>query len=196
VAGILSDPARPPRPAAPAATIAAVPIPTAPLPVERAAAPPIPASCVLNVRSTPPEATVMIDGLSAGVTPVSVVGVACDRAVGVSVEKIGFDSLRKRVQLAAGEPFHLQATLQRTKVMVRVASTPAGAQLAINGKPVGRTPLAVELDASAEAAVLLQMKGFRPYRTSLVPSARRELTAQLVPLRRPAGANGRTQAKR
>jgi hypothetical protein len=80
--------------------------------------------------------------------------------------------------------------------MLHVASTPAGAQVALNGKPVGKTPLAIEVDASAQAGVLLQMKGYRPYRTTLVPSAQREITAQLVPLRRPASANGRTQAKR
>lgn len=193
VAGLMSD-----APPAPGPMPAATAIPTAPLPVEPAAAAPeaSPARCVLNVRSSPAEATVMIDGLSAGITPVSVVGLACDRQVTVAVDKIGFDTLRKRVQLADGEPFHLQAALQRSRVMLRVASTPAGAQVAINGKPVGKSPLAVELDAAAQATVLLQMKGYRPYRTNLVPSATREITAQLVPLRRPASAKGRTQAKR
>jgi hypothetical protein len=194
VAGLMSDPA--PAPIRSAPVTAAAALPTAPLPVEPATAPPGPARCVLNVRSSPAEATVMIDGLSAGITPVSVVGLACDRQVTVTVDKIGFDTLRKHVQLSDGEPFHLQAALQRSRVMLRVASTPAGAQVAINGKPVGKTPLAVEIDAAAQATVLLQMKGYRPYRTNLVPSATREIAAELVSFRRPASAKGRTQAKR
>lgn len=183
--GLMSDPARPPRPVA-AAPVAAAAIPAAPMAVEppEAPAPLAPARCVLSVRSTPPEASVVIDGLSAGVTPVTVMGVACDRKVSVTIDKVGFEQLRKQVTLAAGEPFHLQASLARPRVMLRVASTPAGAQVAINGKPVGETPLAVELGGAAETAIVLQKKGYRPYRATLVPSVQRELAAQLVPLRR------------
>jgi hypothetical protein len=196
IVGLMSDgdpaPAAAPPPAAPLAAESPPPVPIAAVPAEPALSPP--GRCVLNVRSNPPEATVVIDGLSAGVTPVSVVGVRCDSPLNVTVDKVGFESMRKQVQLADGEPFHLQATLQRPKVMLRVASTPAGAQVAINGKPVGRTPLAVELSAFADAGVLLQMKGYRPYRATVVPSAQKEIVAQLVPLRGRAAARGRGPA--
>jgi len=110
---------------------------------------------------------------------------------------VGFETQRKQVELTVGEPFHLQANLERPRVMLHVASSPPGAQVAINRKPVGKTPLAVELNAVAEADVLLQMKGYRSYRTTLVPSAQREIDARLVPLRLPiAGKRTATQAKR
>lgn len=194
IVGLMSDPepAAPAR-AAPIAPLAAE-IPHSPPPAPPLAAPvasPPAAGCVLNVRSNPVEATVVIDGLSAGATPVSVVGVRCDRPVSVTVDKIGYESTRKQIQLVAGEPFHLQATLHRPKVMLRVASSPAGAQVAVNGKPIGKTPLAVELNAFADAVVLLQMKGYRAHRATVVPSAQKEIVARLVPLRRAAAAKER-----
>jgi hypothetical protein len=188
VIGFMRDPEPAPVPSpAPARTVDLAP---APPPAPAAATAP-PARCVLNVRSSPLEATVVIDGLSAGTTPVSVVGVPCESSISVAVEKVGFESVRKTIQLAEGEPFHLQATLRRPKLMLRVASTPAGAQVAINGEPIGKTPLAIELDASTRAGVLLQMKGYRPYRATVVPSQQRELAAHLIPLR---GVKGRAPA--
>lgn len=183
--GLMWDPARPPRPTTAAPVPTAV-IPTAPLAIEPPASPATaaPARCVLSVRSNPPEASVVIDGLSAGVTPVTVMGVACDRNLRVTIDKVGFEQLRRQVALAAGEPLNLQANLERPRVMMRLTSSPPGAQVAINRNPVGKTPLAVELNAVAEAEVLLQMRGYRPYRVKLVPSVQRELVAQLVPLRR------------
>ena len=192
----LTRPDPPPAPAPAAGELliaapAADPVPAAaPRPMAPAADDP---RCVLDVRSTPPDATVTVDGITAGVTPLSVVGLRCDRTVTVTVDKVGFDSWRRKVELVGGEPFHLRAELERPRVTVRVASTPAGAQVAINGKPVGKTPLAVELNAAAEAALVLQMTGYRPFRTTLVPSRQRELAAELVPVRR-AGAGGRARA--
>jgi hypothetical protein len=110
----------------------------------------------------------------------------------VTVEKVGYEDWRKELQLVSGESVHLQATLRRRQMMLRVASSPAGAQVEINGKPVGKTPLTVEVNAFANAGVLLHLKGFRPYRATVVPAGQKEIVAQLVPLRRPAGTTGRT----
>ncbi|HEU5057721.1 MAG TPA: PEGA domain-containing protein [Kofleriaceae bacterium] len=192
----------PDRPVAPALAPARLTVPGAAAPAVTAApadAVPLPAPavdnrCLLEVRSTPADATVTVDGLTAGTTPVSIVGLRCDRTVAVTVDKVGFESWRRQLQLVAGEPFHVRAALERPTVTVRVASIPSGSQVSINGKPVGKTPLAIELNAVAQAAIVLQMKGHRPFRTTLVPARQREITAQLVPLRR-AGARGPAQAK-
>lgn len=191
--GLMSnpDPAPARATASPAPTTAIPPSPPPHAPADLAVAAP-PAPCVLSIRSNPPAATVVIDGLSAGITPLAVVGAPCHAPVQVTVEKVGYEDWRKELQLVSGESVHLQATLRRRQMMLRVASSPAGAQVEINGKPVGKTPLTVEVNAFANAGVLLHLKGFRPYRATVVPAGQKEIVAQLVPLRRPAGTTGRT----
>lgn len=120
-----------------AAPVAATPEPT---PVATAA----PVAGALRVVSEPAGARVKVDGEAKGQTPLDL----ADLPFGshdVRVELKGFDAQVRSVNLSAEEPrVELSVTLAKaapTAGTADVVSTPAGAAVAVDGKPVGRTPL-------------------------------------------------------
>jgi hypothetical protein len=111
VRGVLFDHA-PPQPPSPAPQVAVTPdapaptTPTAPEPP----APEAPATVALNVHSQPAGARVLLDGVEAGVTPLSVpfnVGTQTE----VRVEKTGYEAQHTRVTLHANKT--LEWTLKK-----------------------------------------------------------------------------------
>ena len=66
----------------------------------------------------------------------------------------------------------------------RITSTPAGAEIAIDGKRVGMTPLVVELLPDIKQSIELKKKGFATDRRELSPEVQkglREINSILVP---------------
>src|SRR6185503_20524865 len=92
----------------------------------------------------PKGATVKIDGAVRGVTPLDVPDLALGPH-GVLVELKGYVAQTQAVEITADPPrSELSVTLSRTAPTMAVAeisSAPAGAQVEIDGVPVGQTPL-------------------------------------------------------
>jgi hypothetical protein len=144
-----------------------------------------PALCVVNLKSTPSAAMVAIDSVAVGTTPLAVIGVPCGAPVTVSVDKTGYALWEQQVILAAGEPTHLRATLQRPQVKLRVTSVPTGAQVTIDGKPIGKTPLVVEATGYVATTVVLEMRGFRRHQATVTPRDHHHHAITLEGTRRP-----------
>ncbi|HEX6736885.1 MAG TPA: serine/threonine-protein kinase, partial [Vicinamibacteria bacterium] len=130
--------ASPPPTAAP--TTAATTQPPAP-----ATPPPTPTlQGTLHVQSTPPGATLTVDGETLGVTPFDVTEMALGSHE-VRAELKGFAPATQTVELTAENPHvRIELPLQRTAAAVTsldITSVPAGALVRVDGVSAGQTPI-------------------------------------------------------
>ncbi len=70
------------------------------------------------------------------------------------------------------------------RVPIKLASKPLGASVEMNGKTLGVTPLALELEG-AQAAAVFRYPGFEPLAVTLTPADAPLLTVQLIQKRAP-----------
>lgn len=108
--------------------------------------PPAAATGSLDVSSTPPGATVTINGEVAGTTPVTRSGLAAGMYA-IRIELKGYAPVEEMRELLAdmSAPVQVQVTLKpeqsaETTGALRVTSNPPGAKITLNGKPAGVTP--------------------------------------------------------
>jgi serine/threonine-protein kinase len=128
----------------------AVPAPADPAPTAAAALqepPPVaaPTSGTLRVVSEPPGARVLLDGRARGSAPLDLAELAFGKHE-VRVEQQGYEPQRRSVELDAEAPSaELRITLVRRAApavgTADILSTPPGAWVKVDGKPVGVTPL-------------------------------------------------------
>lgn len=162
--------------------------PASPAPAPVAPAPKAPTSIGrLLVRSSPSGATVEVDGVTRGVTPLAL----RDLGLGsrsVVVARRGYLAEEQRVVLtsarpsrslevrliaAAAKPAPLRAGTSAAAAAststgtLAVESRPAGASVTINGKPSGTTPLSLDALAPGEYRVGLVLKGYQPFSTTV-----------------------------
>jgi hypothetical protein len=113
----------------------------------------------LKVVSTVPEAQVFIDGAAVGKVPQEKKLSAGEHPVVVRLD--GFKQFEQKVRLDAGQTVTVTAEL-RAVGRLRIVSTPAKAQVIINGIPAGRTPLDTEVEVG-ETVVRTELAGFQPF---------------------------------
>src|SRR6218665_3016476 len=103
-------------------------------------------TAVLVVSSDPSGADVYIDGKPKGTTPF----VSNEMRIGayqLRLEKTGFETVSKRIELQEGKPTIIKETLRKKEeekiktAWLQVSSDPSGADVYIDGKPKGATPL-------------------------------------------------------
>jgi len=95
----------------------------------------------LKVVSPVPEAVVYVDGENVGQVPQTREIPAGDHFV--VVEKKGYKKFEKKVRLEIGQTLAVTAEL-RAIGGLRILSTPAGAEVLLDGAPVGTTPMVKE----------------------------------------------------
>ena len=137
----------------------------------------------LLVHSIPAGATVAIDGVEQGVTPVAVRGLALGTRT-VVVTRPGYRSAQRQVTLTSDRPSRaLEVALvqvapatpaptaaARDGVLV-VDSRPAGATVTIDGRPAGQTPLTVPSIAAGPHTVRIERTGYRPVTSTVIVAA-------------------------
>ncbi len=102
---------------------------------------PQPSYYKVSVRSTPENALVYIDGKYAGKTPLDVKVKGGFHAI--RVEKMGYETYE--IVKNVDKDLSINATLVRSKALVKFLSEPSGARVFVNGSEVGTTPLEMEL---------------------------------------------------
>ncbi|NVB81486.1 MAG: PEGA domain-containing protein [Kofleriaceae bacterium] len=117
----------------------------------------------LKVVSMVPEAQVFIDGANVGKVPVDKKISAGEHPVVVRLD--GYKQFEQKVRVEAGQSVTVQATLKPVG-RLRILSTPAQADVLINGLPAGKTPLDEEVEVG-ETVVRLEMPGFQAFEQTL-----------------------------
>jgi serine/threonine protein kinase len=149
----------------------------------------------LLVRSTPAGASVMVDGQSHGLTPLSLRELGL-RAYTIEVSYPDHDTQRRRVTLSGRRPartvdFNLRprsvpadATAAASAPgSLQVTSRPSGAQVFVDDTMIGTTPLLLSDVATGSRRLRLELPGYATFTTSveIKPGARSRVTANLEP---------------
>jgi len=151
----------------------------------------------LDVSSQPDGATVVVDGKTRGVTPLSVFDLSSGTHL-VHVECEGWRAADEFVSLVEGDFVQKNFALQRDLGVLLLRTTPPGAEVKCEGVTLGQTPLLVTTLSAGEQHVLdLSMNGYRAAKVSVtlggrIPVVRDEMLAldsgTLVCSSSPAGA--------
>ncbi|MEH6576568.1 MAG: SUMF1/EgtB/PvdO family nonheme iron enzyme [Amphritea sp.] len=88
----------------------------------------------------------------------------------LSYQKAGYFTETARIHLASGEEKILAIKLRPEKGKVEVVSRPK-AEVWINSKPVGMTPVSIDLPAVAQKIELVRL-GYRSYEKQVIPSSK------------------------
>lgn len=112
----------------------------------------------LRLETEPPEAIVSVDGTQVGTTPFSGDVAPGEHNLEVALE--GFRGVAQPFTLEAGQQLALKLALQpagaeRVPPLIAVASDPQGAQLLVDGKPSGTTPVKVRSTPGAHEIKLV-----------------------------------------
>jgi len=98
------------------------------------------ATAQLRVGTLPAGATVVCDGILRDAAPVTIDGLAPGPHL-IRVELAGYVPDSRTVRLAAGEKSAVEINLEQETGLVLVHSTPAGADIAVDGAHRGKAPL-------------------------------------------------------
>jgi serine/threonine-protein kinase len=144
---------------------------------------------ILIIESEPTGASVLINGAKLGLTPLELSELEMGSYT-VLVEKAGYESEELMAELnpespraSLSVPLRAQARPAPSLATVRVVSTPPGAQVLLDGKPTGTTPLDRLRARPGKRTIRLQMMGFEPWETTvqLEPGASESISAALEP---------------
>jgi serine/threonine-protein kinase len=126
-----------------------------------------PDSVPLTIESSPPGATVWVDGVEAGVTPLTIEEAQPGQRE-IQVVLPGFVSATETLDLDGGDPpGPIVFALQPARATLFLTSTPSEAAVLVDGREVGRTPLEnLELEEGSHQ-IEVRRTGFVPWKTSV-----------------------------
>ena len=124
---------------------------------------------VVNIRTAPAGAEVLIDGKLAGVTPL----LDAELSAGtykLSVQKTGFIGQELVLTLKPGEEqsHYLDLAEEVLGHTLKITTTPAKAEVWINGQGVGRTPFSQRFTPNSQVDVIIKMDGYNDWRQSYI----------------------------
>ncbi|OPX65058.1 MULTISPECIES: PEGA domain-containing protein [unclassified Methanoregula] len=157
---------------------------------------PISSSGALYILSTPSDATVMLDGMYKGRTPLTISNVAAGTHL-LQLDSPNYYDWKSTVEVPEGGTRTVSATLNpmpsSSTGWIYVSSSPGGASVTLDGNAVGQTPSSGSLKLNSVAAgdhtVVLDRAGYKRYtvRTSVSPNTVSEVSAVMVPESAPSG---------
>jgi hypothetical protein len=126
------------------------------------------------VRSTPAGATVVVDGVPRGQTPAAVRELTFGSHV-IVVTAVGYPQWQQTFTLTEERPSQsFEAALDgggaaasATPGGLQIDSRPSGAQVFVDGAPVGMTPVQVPGIGAGAHAIRIELTGYRPWSTSV-----------------------------
>lgn len=149
---------------------------------------------ILRVQSTVPDAEVFLDGSTLGKAPVDRRDLEPGRHY-VTVRKDGYQEFKREVDLVDLQSVALVADL-RAVGKVRFLSNPQGADVTIDGEPVGHTPVAREDVPAGDHVFLFRLNGYYDHKEtiSVIGGKERLVSADLKVL--PTGPTPEQVARR
>lgn len=112
----------------------------------------------LVVTSTPPGATVGLDGATKGITPLTVAGLK-PRNYALVVSLKGYATISRTVDLSDATQSTQDFSLVKAFGKLSITSDPTGAQVVMDGKPYGVTPLKIDSFPVGNYALTLKLDG-------------------------------------
>jgi hypothetical protein len=127
---------------------------------------PQPGTGTLSVNSTPSGAQVLVEGRVVGNTPLNLV--LRPGRVDVELRLGGYQPFRTSAQIRPGETTVLNANLTPVvqNGLLQINSNPQGAQVLVNGRVVGNTPLNLTVQPG-RYDIELRLGGYQGFRTSV-----------------------------
>jgi hypothetical protein len=116
------------------------------------------AAYALIVTSTPPGAAVALDGATRGVTPLTVTGLK-PRNYALVVSLKGYAPISRTVDLSDATQSTQDFSLIQAFGKLSIMSNPTGAQVVMDGKPYGVTPLKIDSFPVGDYALTLKLEG-------------------------------------
>jgi formylglycine-generating enzyme required for sulfatase activity len=113
----------------------------------------------VKLATQPTGATVIVDGMEAGVTPIELQLTSGERDV--EVRLAGYNAWRNRVVVSANQPLELpEVKLAKADGHVEIVSNPSEASVSIDDEFKGRTPLTVRITPDRAHRLTLAKPGF------------------------------------
>ncbi len=151
-------PAPTPSPAAPARAPVSKPVVAAPTVAKLPAA----NECVARVETEPDQVQVLWGETLIGTTPLASVTVPCGAAK-VTLRRDRYQSLTRDVTTAPGAVTTVSQKLHRPAATLAIGSSPANAEITINGQPQGNTPKKVSVFRYQAAQIKVTLPGYEPW---------------------------------
>ena len=144
----------------------------------------------LYIISSPADASVTLDGLYKGKTPITLSNLAADTHI-LQLDSPGYYDWKSSVEVPSGGTKTVSATLNpmpgSSTGWIYVSSSPGGASVTVDGNSVGQTPVSGSLKLNTvsvgDHTVALALSGYKSYssRTSVSSNTVTEVSAVLVP---------------
>jgi len=129
----------------------------------------------IRITSTPSGATVYLDNVNNGVTPLTLDNIA-PGSHAILLKKTGYNDYRTNINVVSGQTATLSATLslfgQKTGA-VTIKSTPSGATILIDNINRGSTPMTISNLMAGGHPLVLKKTGYNDYKTNIIVTAGR-----------------------
>ena len=141
----------------------------------------------IRVSSLPPGASIYLDEKDTGLkTPSSIIGLMARQGHQIGLFLTGYDFVTREVEIVGGKELHMDVPLSPTPAVIFLTSEPAGAEVFIDGKSVGITPLTLDsVKPALEHVLRMTLPGFSPHEERLSFTAG-EHKALHIPFQAPA----------
>ncbi len=113
----------------------------------------------LEIKSEPAGASVIVNGVKRGVTPLALSGIPKGTAV-VKIEQDGYKDETREIRMNAGEKETLFLSLVALPGTLHLLSQPSGASFYVNGEPRGTAPLTIANLKPGTYEVRCEKEGF------------------------------------
>lgn len=133
---------------------------------------------IVRVTTQPEGASVTVDGEFRGQAPLEV-EITPDTQHRLRFFKDGYSSAERSIELSPGAESDMNITLDAVFGRVRISSSPANAQVFIDGRLAGTTGETYTLPARNHK-ILVRKPGYEDYQTSVTPSAKLEQSVRAV----------------
>ncbi len=137
---------------------------------------------LVSLRTDPPGATVLVDGMAAGVTPAELEIASGEHEL--EVRLAGYNAWSNKILVAANQPQQLpDLKLAAADGRLELASTPSEASVSVDGEFRGRTPLSLKLSPQRAHRVTLTKPGYETAtrELSVAADSGRRLQVELTP---------------
>jgi formylglycine-generating enzyme required for sulfatase activity len=137
---------------------------------------------LVSLRTDPPGATVLVDGVAAGVTPAELEVDSGEHEL--EVRLAGYNAWSDKILVAANTPQQLpDLKLTAADGRLELASTPSEASVSVDGEFRGRTPLSLRLSPGRAHRVTLTKPGYETAarELSVAADSGRRLQVELAP---------------